>query len=74
MTIERRLVLVATLTAACSPGELDPALEQQLRGSDAAPPPAVTDTTPLAGCPKYPTLGELEAGLMAPSAAPSPPT
>jgi hypothetical protein len=71
MTIERRLLLVATLTAACSPGELDPRLEQ-LREADAAPapePPEVTDTTPLAGCAKYPTLAEFEEKLMVPRCA-----
>jgi hypothetical protein len=63
-TIERRLALVALLTTACAPGEVDPDLEQSLESGDAAPPPVVDDSTPLEGCDKGPTLGEFEDKIM----------
>jgi hypothetical protein len=58
--------LIAIATAACSPGDLDPSLRALYETDAGSPPPGVADSTPLEGCPKFPTVGAFEKELMLP--------
>jgi hypothetical protein len=68
MTITRLILLAAIAGAACAPGDLDPHEFPTTPRSvpDAAPAPTVSDQSPLAGCPQYPTLGAFEEGMIVP--------